>query len=187
MKKFALLLLVIVAGSVGAYHYLNKSDGVAVNKTSDKSVATASAGAYKTKDACSVFNQQDADSVLGRVSKKGEVSASNASSDDIVVSNCLYYVTGVGASSYRSASILVRSPKTKAGANSNTVMFNEQKPAGVQDVENIGDAANWSPEFGQLNVLANDTWYILSVGGTKPAEHTLQDAKVFADVVMSKL
>ncbi len=66
-------------------------------------------------------------------------------------------------------------------------MFGPSKPAGVQDVSNVGDKAYWNPSFGQLNVLKNGNWYILSNGTLDKSKSTQADALKLYEAVKDNL
>ena len=141
----------IVAAVAGASYYVLNRDEVSVvgNKTTNS--AASGITAYKQVDACSVLQPADAEFAIGQGAKKSDSGGSNTASDDITVSSCLYYKTDVLVSGYKSASLLVRVAKTAVGSANNKSQFGSQKPANVQDVAELGEAAYWSPEYGQLN------------------------------------
>ena len=56
-----------------------------------------------------------------------------------------------------------------------------------QKVTGFGDDAYWDPTYGQLNILAHNNWYILSIGGLRPTDKTLTSAKTFATRIISRL
>lgn len=83
--------------------------------------------------------------------------------------------------------MLVRSPKTQMGADSNSAQFNSQRPADTPKVSGYGDDAYWNPQNGQFNVLKKNTWLIISYGPLKAADRTEADAKKLADIIVPKL
>jgi hypothetical protein len=155
----------------------------------DKSGSTNSSASSNSKAACSIFTLADAKQVLGSSAKGGEKTG-ETSSGDLEVSTCSYTQdTGSSApvSATKSASLLVRSAKSPAGATSNQNQFGVLKPTTVQDVAGYGDSAYWDPQYGQLDILKNSTWYILSNGPITPSARTLDQAKQLADVLISKM
>lgn len=175
MKKIAVLVIVILVG-VGAYIALNReSANVVGNKTTNS--AAVGQGNYKYVDACTVLDRVEAEAQLGPGAKKGDGAGGNANSDDIAVSSCVYYTTSTTTNSYKAVTLLARSAKTKAGAESNISNFRDLKPPNVIDVPGFADAAFWSPEYGQMHVLAGDNWYIISTGSSRASERKQADAQ----------
>lgn len=111
------------------------------------------------------------------------------SSPDLEVSTCMYseQAPSIAAAGRKSASLLVRYPKTSKGALSNRNEFGPLRPAAVQTVEGYGDSAYWDPDHGQLNILKNDTWYVLSYGQAAPSARTLDQAKQLADLLAGQI
>ncbi len=195
MRRFLwpIIAVVVIAGGIGIY-------AATKNKDSSKNIATNTSQspprtlAQQTTDACQIFTLANAKTLLGETAVKGEATSSQTSSDDISVSHC-NYIQKIPANApvsalkdIKSASILIRSPKTSAGRQSNQNVFGSGKPAAAQDVTGYGDKAYWNPEFGQFNVLKNDTWIIFSYGVVSTVStHNLGDAKKLADLVLPKI
>lgn len=142
--------------------------------------------------ACDVMSLDDARRAIGDDAEKpADASTANASSDDIEVTQCLYQTPAGDVASIKNqkqASLLTRSAKTDTGAESNQQVFEGgARPPGVQTVEGYGESAFWNPEFGQLNILQNDNWHVVQVGGSVPSDRTLDDAKKLADAVLADL
>lgn len=188
MKRFWLYLIgfVLLAGAVVAV-------ALAVNNAKDdKSQSTNSSNltaSSASKQACSIFTLADAKQVLGD-GAKGGVSPPDSSSDDLAVSSCIYtQSTGPSApvSSTKTASLLMRKPKTDDGKQSNIDQFGQLKPHGVQDVSGYGNSAYWDAQHGQLNILKNGTWYIISNGPVTPSARTLDGAEQLAALLIDKM
>ena len=126
------------------------------NNSDKKSSASNSATAGNTppgtiKQACHIFTLADAKQLLGDTAKGGQNPVIE-SSGDLDVSTCTYTQdegSNAPVSSSKSATILVRAPKTTKGASSNQEQFGPLKPANVQDVSGYGDNAYWDAEHGQ--------------------------------------
>jgi hypothetical protein len=142
------------------------------------------------KQACGVFTLADAKQLLGD-SVKGGDNPADTSSNDVDVSTCNYLQdlssSNVPVSSGKAASLTVKIPKTSNGINSNQGQFGKIKPSDVEDVSGYGDSAYWDVDHGQLDILKNNTWYILSNGSTTPSARTLDEAKQMADLLISKI
>lgn len=172
---------------------------IARDNSQDHSDKTASSAAQSTAidhstafpsiKACSIFTLADAKQVLGDTAKGG-ASGANTSSSDLEVSMCSYSQTSGSSapvSATKAASLLVRAPKTGAGTISNQSQFGALKPADSQPVPGYGDNAYWDPQYGQLNILKHNAWYILSNGPITPVDRTLDQAKLLADILISKM
>lgn len=179
MKKFlpiAVSLLVIVTLAIVGWMILKPE-----KKTTTQT--NQSAQEFQIVDACEVFTLEEAQSILGSPTTKGESGETASSSDDVTVSSCTYTYDPGTVEGIKTASVLARSPKTEVGAESNLSEF-DPLPEGTQEVTGIGEMAFWNPELGQLNVLKSNVWLIISSGGAKPNEHTLADAQAVANVVV---
>jgi len=193
MKKFLVFLgvVVVIGGGVGLVILTrpNTAHAPQAPASSTKTTAASTAGG---KTACTIYTAADAQKLLGSTTQAGSSNADTPTeSDAIKVSTCTYIQdTGDSLDSLKTAktaSLLVRAPKTQAGTDSNKAQFTTSKPAGVTDVPGYGDAAYWDPQFGQLNILKNNTWYILSYGTTTISSRTLDDGKQFAAILITKL
>lgn len=142
------------------------------------------------KQACGIFTLADAKRLLGD-SVKGGDNPADTSSQDIDVTTCNYLQdlssSNVPVSSGKTASLTVKIPKTADGIKSNQGQFGPIKPSGVEDISGYGDNAYWDTEHGQLDILKNNTWYILSNGSTTPSSRTLDEARQMADLLIGKM
>lgn len=146
----------------------------------------AAQGHLGKKDACDYLSQKDAETLLGSGAEKGSLNA-DTSSDDVHVSTCSYNSkaeTLPEVRNIRTASLLVRAPLTEAGGESNEVPF-EKQPDGAQKVEGYGQQAYWDGAAGQLHILVDDVWMIMTHGKSNDSDRSLEDAKKLADVVLA--
>lgn len=144
---------------------------------------------HKSKSACQIFTLADAKKVLGPGAKGGPPVSSN-SSKDLAVSACTYTSGASGnapMAGIKNASLLVQTPKNDQGIKANQKQFGTDKPADAVDVSGYGQQAYWDPQYGQLNILKNNKWYIVSNGPVTPADRTLDQAKNMADLLINKL
>ena len=182
--------VLVIAAAIGIFAAKNNSNDRSGKSTNAATSSSDSSNqAFKPKQACNVFTLADAKQILGDSAKGGEVNG-DTSSDDLAVSTCNYTQdagSNVPVSASKSASILVRAPKTGAGITSNQNQFGNLKPADSQHVAGYGDNAYWDPQYGQLNVLKHNTWYIISYGPITPASRTLDQAKQLADILIDKM
>lgn len=194
MKKSWLIILgaVVLLAGIGTVAVLVGKNNGNKNKVEDKSGMShkehGDAGHLGKREACDYFKQADADQLLGAGSQKGSLNA-DASSSDVHVSTCTYTTkaeTLEEARNMRTASVLVRAPLTETGAESNETPF-QNRPQGAQDVSGYGDQAYWDPSMGQLNVLKDNTWLIISNGKSHASDRTLDEAKKLADIVVPRV
>jgi hypothetical protein len=186
MKKYAVIggvIAVLVIGGLAWWLVAKPNDSANTN------TATGGSGngtEYAAKDACNVLTQNIADQILGAGAEIG-VGNNNTASDDVNVSTCTYSAktdgTIAGVKNMKLATLMVRSPLSADGVRSNEQPFNPIKE-GAQAVAGYGEKAFWDPEFGQLNVLKNGSWLILSYGKAGAADRTPDEAKRFADAII---
>lgn len=192
MRRFWFYLLAIflvVAAAVAVFfatkHSKSHDDKVTNSPTAVKGEHTTT----PARNACTIFTLADAKQLLGDTAKGG-VNPIYDSSPEFDVSTCTYTQdqgANTPVSSKKSATLLMQAPKTDTGIASNQKEFGPFKAGSVQDVTGYGDQAFWDPEHGQLNILKNNVWYILSYGPSTPSQRTLDQAKQLADLVIAKL
>jgi hypothetical protein len=183
-------IILVLAAGIGIFLAADNSQNHnSAKKTTKQIAASQPAAKPKAKSACSIFTLADAKQVLGDTAKGGSVN-DEKSSDDLTVTSCSYTQdsgANVPGSGGKTAGLLVRAPKTGSGIASNKNQFGPLKAADTQDVSGYGDSAYWDPQLGQLNILKNNTWYVLSNGPITPASRTLDQAKQLADLLISKM
>lgn len=182
MKKNVIVVVVIVAiVAIGGFYFISNKQN-STNGDKEQSVAKTddSKTKLKTYDACEIFTLESAKQILGEATTLSP-GTPPASSDDLKVSNCSYSNEASTVADMRVASVLVRSPLTQDGVDSNKQAFNEQKPATAQSVDGYGQSAFWDTQTHQLNILQDNNWIIITYGGTNPTNNTLEDAKKVAD------
>ncbi len=180
----AILIIAAIAGVVIAMHSTKNHTDETSSSAVDRSTA------FPQRKACSIFTLADAKQVLGDSAKGGDNSTADNESNDLAVSACNYVgdsSSSAAVSAGTSASLLVRAPKSGAGTTSNQNQFGYLKPADSQHVAGYGDNAYWDSQYGQLNILKNNTWYILSNGPVTPSSRTLDQAKQLADLLIDKM
>lgn len=171
MNKLTIYVIgaVIVGGGILTILITNNSDaGVTVTD-----VTTGKSEEVKFEDnaagnmACKILTENVAKMILGDSAKNGELPVGQTVTKDISVSNCVYTApidpaAPVRIANTKGVSLLIRSAKTSKGKGSNNDQFSVLKPSGVEDVNGFGDKAFFNPEFGQLNVLKDGNWYIVT-------------------------
>jgi hypothetical protein len=188
MKKLALYVIGIVL-IIAAIVVVNRAMDQSRNHQ-DKSAQPATASNQARGTACELFTLADAKKLMGESSVKAAQNPTYSSSADLNVSTCVYSqeaVAGIALSKRDTASLLARIPKSDKGVISNNNEFGPLRPVGVQDVPGYGDSAYWDAEHGQLNILKNNNWYVLSFGATASAGRSLDQAKQMADLIIDRL
>lgn len=186
---YILGIVLVVAAGVGIMVAMNNSKDHNDKSSSANVSQSTSSTAFPKRQACTIFTLADAKQVLGDSAKGGDNSTAT-SSDALSVSTCSYTQdsgSNAPVAASKSASLLVRAPKTGAGTTSNQNQFGYLKPADSQPVAGYGDNAYWDPQYGQLNILKHNAWYILSNGPITPSVRSLDQAKVLADILISKM
>lgn len=183
---YAVGVVLVVAAAVTIFWALGNSNDKhnSTNKNSADPVAIA-----KPKRACAIFTLAVAKKLLGDNTKGGELGTS-PNSDDQAVSTCSYSKdTGSNAptSARSSAMLVVQAPKTEAGVTTNQKQFESIKSGDYQTIEGYGEAAYWTAQFGQLHILKNNIWYILSFGPITPENRTLDQTRQLADLLINKM
>lgn len=192
MKRLLAYLvgLVLVAGAVATIVLADRSSKSQDEDISSQSNTTPAVQvAQNVKKACTIFTLADAKKLLGDTAKGGETTDSSSSAD-LAVTNCTYTQdsgSNAPVAGDNSATLLVRAPRTKQGSASNQNQFGPLQPTGTVSVSGYGDKAYWDPQYGQLNILKNDNWYILSYGPIAPAQRTLAQAQQLAKLLINKM
>ncbi|HET7528738.1 MAG TPA: hypothetical protein VFJ84_00725 [Candidatus Saccharimonadales bacterium] len=181
-----LLALVFILAAAGAAVLAGKS----FKRHGDNTVSTVPAPgkASPQNRACGLFTLNEAKRLIQDAVKSNQ-NPVYQSSADLEVSSCVYseQAPSIAAAGRKSATLLIRYPKTPKGALSNRNEFGPLRPATVQAVAGYGDSAYWDPEHGQLNILKSGTWYVLSYGQAAPSARTLSQAKQLADILSGQL
>lgn len=182
MKKFlfyvVLILVVGTAGALTAVYFITKK-----NAQPEPVVTHPSKLIYKDVDACVALSGEDAVALLNDTVTGGSSANGSASSPDITVTNCSYKA----AASAKSVGIVARSAKSLAGVVGNKGAFGINKPVNAVAVTGLGDAAFWSPDYAQLNLLVGNNWYIITSGLPTAASRTVDDAKAVAVRILQRL
>lgn len=139
--------------------------------------------------ACEVLDLKTAQEFIPNAEKSTNVNDATASSDDIAVSSCAYQETGTQTPDrLKHASLYVRSARTEAGKSANDLVFVDgSMPKNSVVVEDYGGPAFWNPEYGQLNILKNNNWYIVEFGNFTPSGRSLEETKRLADVLAEQM
>lgn len=171
----------------------NTTNQTAQNSSSQDSASESGETKLVTVKACDVLTDPIAKTILGPEAQTGSAPSDDVSSDDLTVSNCTYFKAPTSGSvmdiakNKASISLLVRSPKSQTGAESNKAYF-DVNTSGLQDVPGYGDKAMWDTNLHNLTILKGSNIYIIShYIGTKPSSGTLEMAMQVADAIKANL
>jgi len=140
---------------------------------------------YQAAKACDLLTPAKAQDLLG---DKVISLESNAPiiSGDTATSKCSYTDSNPDKNKMMVAAIAVRSGINDKGVlqNKNTFMSNKAANKNVETVNGLDGDAYFNAQLGQLNILRNREWIILSYGvGTAPETNTIEGATKLANTV----
>lgn len=191
IKRILPAVIAVVVVIAGLAFFMTRPDD---GKQAGSTLSSADSSSQLTPPkACDLFTLEDAKKVLGDSASTQESAPPSSSTDDIEVTLCSYSQPSGGESiaslqQQKQASLLVRGAKSTIGVQSNEVVFNgSQRPEAAQTISGYGEMAYWNPEFGQLNIFKNGNWYILSLGVADPSKKSLDETRLLADLLISKL
>jgi len=141
---------------------------------------------YEPTYACDIFTSSEAKELLG----KDAISTNKTEPlqyENVSVSSCGYAQNTLDGSTMRVAAITVRSGINDTGVAQNKDEFTKSySRSNVEVIEGIGDKAFYAPERGQLNILKERNWIVLSHGvGAAPHANTKEDLLLLASKVIS--
>ncbi|MEI6850775.1 MAG: hypothetical protein WCK26_02295 [Candidatus Saccharibacteria bacterium] len=195
MNKIVIWIIsgvVVVAGGVLAV-VLFSNNGAKVTNTNTGQTTSVKTGndAIISVDACDILTEIIAKQILGDAAEKSDTTNGQTSTDDVSVSNCTYTASidpnaAVRISNKKGVGVLIRAAKTNAGIETNKTIFTTNKPAGVQDINGLGESAFFNPQFGQTNVLKGGNWYIITNYSGTAGIGTLESNKQLVDLLKLK-
>lgn len=148
-----------------------KDSPAKTNEASSPSVSPSPAPA-SSSPACKKFTKSLADQALGADAilntKDSSVTSETA---DLQISFCTY------TASERAITLVSYIAKSDVGKSMNSVEFGSGRPAGVQNITTIGQAAFWNDTLATMYILKNNNRY--SIALTKGSmDQTLDAAKI---------
>lgn len=141
---------------------------------------------YEPANACDLLTLAEAKTMLGDQAING-VKQTPVQSGSLTISRCSYSNATLDSADATVAAIVVRSGINDAGIKVNKAQFEAGKPsAGIQEVTGIGDSAYFNTGLGQLNILKDSTWIIVSYGSSaSPQANSLEDTEKLAKLVLN--
>ena len=142
---------------------------------------STAAMAQEPFDACTVFTPEDAEKVLGAAAV-GEATNPKLKRPRVVM-NCSYSANREGkALSAKAEFRFARSPDESQRVFDEARLVHQTKPMLLSGAE-----AFWAGKSGVMHVRKGRTWVTLTVGGAKPSERELADARKLAEILVAKL
>lgn len=140
---------------------------------------------HEPTKACDLLTLTEAKELLG-ASTLQTTNTPPTQSGDITVSQCGFADGTPDKDNMVIAAVVVRSGINDKGVQQNITDFSgAQSQQSVEAVTGVGGSAFYSPELGQLNILKDRDWIILSFGvGSTPQANTLEDAVALAKKVI---
>jgi hypothetical protein len=175
----ATMAVFLIAG--GTFYFLNNHKSG--NKVASKPIP------------CSFFTLEDAKILLGKNTTKGGIAPmSQVPSKDFTAENCTYSQNAqgaggnIGSQSIKTASVVVRAPKTSLANTFVDFLFVQGKPKNSEDLSGYGEKAYWDPVQGILYSKKGNKFITIIYGVPSPAtSRTLGETKKLADLVIPKL
>lgn len=186
--KLVLLIVLAVIFTAGAAAGAIIVEHRAEDHSSGPAGSTSQTKPAASPDACAIFTLADAKQALGGDAVGGAMTVTG-SSKDVQVSGCSYDLSSsnIPGAEAKAASLIVHRPETAQGAAGNQNIFNAQQPPGVTPVSGYGDKAFWNGQLGQLDILKDKVWYVLTYGAATPAGRSLEQTRQLADILSPKL
>lgn len=141
---------------------------------------------YQPAKACELFTADEARDLLGsKAIKSGDKAP--LQEQNTATSTCGYANGDSNTETMKVAAVMVRSGINDDGVRQNKTEFTAGKPQeNVEDVKELGDSAYFNKELGQLNILVDKQWIIVSNGvGSAPQANTVEDAVTLAKKVLN--
>lgn len=132
---------------------------------------------YQPTKACDLLTPTIAQDLLG--DKVNGVDKNDPKiANDLAVSKCSYSDLNDQAGKMKVVAVAVRSGINDKGVALNNAAFKaSQKGKNYEEVKNLGENAYFNRELGQLNILDDKRWIILSYGyGDSPMDNNLEDS-----------
>ena len=141
---------------------------------------------YEPAHACDLLTLDEAKEFLGEATIN-PVSENPVQTGSLTVSKCSYSDGLIDVENAKVIAIVVRSGINDAGIDLNKAQFESGIPTSdVELVDGVGDRAYFNTILGQLNILKESTWVIISYGqAASPENNSLEDAKKLADKVLN--
>jgi len=143
---------------------------------------------YQPSTACGLLSKEEAAELFGGKAVTGSVDSPVVSGrTNNATSKCSYTDGNPNQDEMIVAAVIVRSAINDKGIVSNNAEFTAGVPAtNVETVKDIGDRAYFDKTRGQLNVLKDRNWIVISYGiGSAPELNSTEDAIKTAEKILN--
>lgn len=142
---------------------------------------------YRPTPACEMFAASAARELFGQAALK-TVTTQPVIDGHVAVSQCGYTDGNSDVDNARVAALVVRSGIDDEGVLQNKTEFVEGQPTKhVVVLRQLGDGAYYDQTKGQLNILDEKNWLLLSYGvGSDPSSNSLDDVMAMAGVILDE-
>lgn len=132
---------------------------------------------YQPTSACELLTIYEARELLGNATIQSNISEP-VLSGNTATSRCGYTDGNANQDELIVAAVMVRSGINDKGVEQNKTEFKNGRPIdNTETIENLGDAAYFNSDNGQLNILDGYNWIVLSYGvGSAMEANNLEDA-----------
>lgn len=127
----------------------------------------------KSNEACNVFSYSQAKIILGDNNLTIDSDAKEI--EGFTINSCSYSINS--SESRQKASLLIRKSKNKTNSNEDKAQFSVYKPAGAENITGYGDAAYWNSDFGELHILNDGSWYVITNGPDDAVKRKLEESE----------
>lgn len=140
---------------------------------------------FQPAKACELLKPAEAKELLG--DKTISSTAKNpVQSENVAVSSCGYTDGNPEINDMTVAAINIRSGINEEGVEQNKREFRQGMPnKNIESIKDLGERAYFNQENGQLNILDDRNWIILSYGvGSSPESNSLENAITLAKKII---
>ena len=131
----------------------------------------------QSNEACDVLPHGQAKIILGEDNLT--ISSDTKEIEGFTIRSCSY--TTNSKESRRKASLLIRKSINNTNSDADRAQFSVYQPASAKNIAGYGDAAYWNSDFGELHILNDGSWYVITNGPDNAEQRKLEDAKIIAN------
>lgn len=141
---------------------------------------------YEPAAACNLLTLDEAKEFLGEATINGIVE-NPVQTGAITTSRCGYSDGTIDPATAKVAAIVVRTGINDAGIELNRAQFASGMPTdNVEVIKDLGESAYFNKTNGQLNVLKESTWVLISYGlSASPQLNNIEEVVKLADKVLN--
>jgi hypothetical protein len=131
----------------------------------------------QSNEACDAFPHSQAKIILGE--NNLTISSDTKKIEGFTISRCSYSINS--REPRQKASLLIRKSMNNTNSNEDKAQFTVYQPSSAKNIADYGDAAYWNSDFGELHILNDGSWYVITNGPDNAEQRKLEDAKIIAN------